>query len=58
MSTLPIDPNILVKRSEIPNLIAQLSYKNQSAAIEFLRVWGEKKSSITEIHEKLKEAIE
>lgn len=57
MSVLPIEPEILAKRSEIPSLIAKLSYKNESKAVEFVRMWGEKRSPITEIYEELKEAV-
>lgn len=57
MSALPIDPMLLAKRSEIPSLIAQLSYLDQKKAIEFLRIWGEKRMPITTIHGQLKDEL-
>lgn len=55
---LPINPDILQKRMEIPVKIAELSYKNEKQAIEFMRLWGEKRITINEIHEKLSTALE
>jgi len=53
MENLPIDLDILQKRKEIPVKIAELSYKDEEKAIHFMRMWGEKKIPITEIHELL-----
>lgn len=54
---LPIESEILMKRSEIPSLISQLSYQDEQQAIEYLRLWGEKKMPITTIHQELTTAI-
>lgn len=53
MNSLPIDPIILMKRVEIPGLIAELSYKDEKKAVEYLRIWGEKRMPITPLHEAL-----
>jgi hypothetical protein len=53
MSDLPIDPEFLEKRRMIPAKIAELSYKNEEAAIKYLRIWGEKKMAITELFDEL-----
>lgn len=50
---LPIDMDILQKRQEIPVKIAQLSYKDEQQAIQFIRLWGEKRIAISEIHAQL-----
>jgi hypothetical protein len=54
---LPIDQEILKKRSMIPNKIAELSYFNQEAAIKYLRIWGERKMPVTELFQELTEVI-
>ena len=56
--TLPIDPIILKKRAAIPGLIAKLSYTNEKKAIEFLRLWGERRIAITPLFEKLEIAVQ
>jgi hypothetical protein len=53
MSHLPIDPIILMKRGAIPELLARLSYQDQSKAVEYMRIWGEKKMPITTLHDVL-----
>lgn len=55
---LPIDPEILVKRSMISALIAKLSYRDEKAALHYLRIWGEKRMPITQLYLELEEAIE
>lgn len=50
---VPLDPLILSKRGAIPSLIAKLSYKNESKALEYLRIWGEKRMPVTTLHETL-----
>lgn len=58
MNNLPIDPIILMKRGAIPGLIAELSYKDETKAIEYLRIWGEKRMPITTIHNELTVELE
>jgi len=58
MSKFPIDPIILEKRGAIPGLIAQLSYQDETKAIEFLRVWGEKRMPITPLFAVLNEELQ
>lgn len=58
MNTLPIDPLILMKRGAIPGLIAELSYKDEAKAVEYLRIWGEKRMPITAIHSELTVELE
>ena len=47
MNKLPIDPIILEKRAAIPGLIAELSYQDETKAIKYMRIWGERKMPIT-----------
>jgi len=58
MLALPIDPIILMKGSAIAGLIAELSYKDETKAVEYLRIWGEKKMPITTIHAELTTELE
>lgn len=55
--SLPIDPELLIKRAEIPKLISELSYQDEAKAVEYLRVWGEKRMAITIIHSELTAAL-
>lgn len=48
-----IDMDIVQKRSEIPKKIAKISYVDKEKAIHFLRLWGEGKVAITELHNDL-----
>lgn len=57
MGNLPIDPIILKKRMRIPVLLAELSYLNEKAAIDYLRMWGEHKIPVTTLHDQLDEKI-
>jgi hypothetical protein len=57
MNDLPIDLEFLQKRAMIPVKIAELSYKNEEAAIKYMRIWGEKKMAITELFEELTSAL-
>jgi hypothetical protein len=50
---LPIDQDILKKRSMIPSKIAELSYLDSDAAIKYLRIWGERKMPVTELFQEL-----
>jgi hypothetical protein len=50
---LPIDQEILKKRSMIPTKIAELSYHDQEAAIHYLRIWGERKMPVSELFHEL-----
>ncbi len=50
---LPIDMDILKKRTEIPQKIAKISYVDKDKAIYFLRLWGEGKVAITELYNNL-----
>lgn len=50
---LPIDLDLLKKREEIPVKLAELSYNDPDSAIQLLRKWGEKKSTITDLHKEL-----
>jgi len=50
MSELPIDPIILLKRGAIPGLLAKLSYQDQTKAVKYMRIWGEKQMPITTLH--------
>lgn len=54
---LPIDLVILEKDSEIPTLISQLSYVDEQKAIEYVRIWGEKRMPITPLHAALSKEI-
>lgn len=54
---LPIDMDILQKRKEIPINLAKLSYIDKDQAVHFMRLWGEKRVTINEIHEQLTEAV-
>lgn len=54
---LLIDPAILARRSAIPGLIAELSYLDEHAAIEFIRIFGEHKMPITSMFNKLTKTI-
>lgn len=58
MSLLPIDPLILSKGAAIPGLIAELSYVDATKAVEYLRIWGEKRMPITSIHSELTSELE
>jgi hypothetical protein len=55
---LPIDQEILKKRSMIPSKIAELSYRDQDAAIHYLRIWGERKMPVTELFQELSDVLE
>lgn len=57
MANLPIDLDILQKRQEIPMKIAKLSYQDEDKALYFMRMWGEKRIAISEIHEQLSAAL-
>jgi hypothetical protein len=57
MNDLPIDLEFLQKRSMIPVKIAELSYKDEEAAIKYMRIWGEKKMAITELFAELTSAL-
>lgn len=54
---LPIDMDIIAKRKEIPEKLAELSYKNEKKALEYMRLWGEKKKPISELHADLTKAL-
>lgn len=58
MDNLPIDPIILKKRIAIPELIAKLTYHNESKAIEYMRIWGEKRMTITKLYDLLEKEFE
>jgi len=53
MNNLPICMDVLKKRSEIPKIIAEISYQDENKAIYYMRVWGEKRKPITELHDEL-----
>lgn len=55
MNELPIEPILLRKRMAIPELIAKLS--NQTKSIEYIRIQGEKRMSITELYGLLTEEL-
>lgn len=57
MDGLPINLEVLEKRTEIPELIAELSYRDQNQAVEFIRLWSKRRITIDEIHKKLHEAL-
>jgi hypothetical protein len=57
MNDLPIDLEFLQKRKMIPVKIAELSYKDEEAAIKFMRIWGEKKMAISVLFEELTTAL-
>jgi hypothetical protein len=57
MKDLPIDLEFLQKRSMIPIKIAELSYKDEEAAIKYMRIWGEKKMAISELFAELTSAL-
>ncbi|MEK3955641.1 MULTISPECIES: hypothetical protein [unclassified Psychrobacillus] len=45
------------KAIAIPELIARLSYQDQTKAIEFIRIWGEKRMAITKLYSLLIEEL-
>jgi len=47
---LPIDMDIIRKRQEIPEKIAALSYTDPQKAVKYIRLWGERKITISKIH--------
>lgn len=51
--TLPINPDILLKRKEIPEMLAKLSYIDKEKAIHYMRLWGEKRIPITPLYDEL-----
>lgn len=53
MTDFPIDPVIIQKHAAIPGLIAELSYIDEGSAIDYMRVWGEKKKPISTMFEEL-----
>jgi hypothetical protein len=55
---LPIDPEIIRKRAAIPAKIAELSYKDESTALRYIRIWGEKKMPITELFDALSKELQ
>ncbi|WP_416149458.1 hypothetical protein ACM26V_00210 [Salipaludibacillus sp. HK11] len=55
---LPIDPEILKKRMQIPKLLAKLSYQDEEEAIRLMRQWGEKKQPITSMYNELIDIVE
>jgi hypothetical protein len=57
MNDLPIDLEFLQKRKMIPVKIAELSYKDEAAALKYLRIWGEKKMAISELFDVLTSEI-
>lgn len=57
MQDLPIDPEFLRKRMLIPAKIAELSYCNEEAALKYLRIWGEKRMTISELFDELALAL-
>lgn len=57
MATLPICMDIVQKRGEIPKKIAEISYQDEKTAIHYMRIWGEKKMPITELHSELIKVI-
>ncbi|MFD2046046.1 hypothetical protein ACFSTA_12350 [Ornithinibacillus salinisoli] len=54
---LPIDLDLLKKREEIPEKLAELSYGNAEKAILLLRKWGERKSPITVLHKEISDCL-
>jgi hypothetical protein len=54
---LPIDLEFLQKRQMIPVKIAELSYRDEEAAIKYMRIWGEKKMAISELFAELTTAL-
>jgi len=54
---LPIDPAILMKKMEIPEKIAQLSYIDSEKAIKYMRIWGERKMPITPLYDELNKEL-
>lgn len=55
---LPIDNDIIQKRKEIPQKIAQLTYHDEELAIHFMRIWGKREQPISVIHKHLSESLE
>ncbi|MDP4085096.1 MAG: hypothetical protein Q8934_10850 [Bacillota bacterium] len=53
INNLPISEEILRKRQAIPVLIAKLSYVDQNMSLHYMRLWGEKKETITSLYEQL-----
>ncbi|MDD9312613.1 hypothetical protein PUS82_15165 [Cytobacillus firmus] len=58
MIEYPIDPEILRKRKAIPGLISELSYLNEDKAVNYIRIWGEKRMPITELFDELINTIQ
>jgi hypothetical protein len=55
--TLPLDLDLLQKRREIPEKLAQLSYMDPEKAIQLLRKWGEKQVPIAPLYEEIIQAL-
>jgi len=55
---LPIDLEFIKKKSEIPEKLAELSYKDQDEAVRLMREWGERKIPITAIHKELSDCLQ
>lgn len=49
----PIDPELVKMHSRLPVLLAELSHKNERAALEFLRAWGEGTKTIRKLYKEI-----
>ncbi|KOY81246.1 hypothetical protein I6G82_02915 [Lysinibacillus macroides] len=49
----PIDPELVKMHSRLPVLLAELSHKNEEAALELLRAWGEHTKPIRQLYKEI-----
>jgi hypothetical protein len=52
-----IEPEIIRKDQAIPCMIAQLSYLDQTLAVDFIRQYGEMSTPVTPMYDSLSNAL-
>lgn len=58
MNYLPIDRELVHKRAYLPVKLAELSHKDQEAALRLLREWGAGKQPISQLWSEAVEALD
>lgn len=53
----PIDWELVHMMAYLPVKLAELSYRDQEAAIDYLRDWGEKKKEVPQLWDEVTEAL-
>lgn len=53
----PIDPELVKMHSRLPVLLAELSRKNEKAALELLRAWGEGTKTVRKLYQEINEYL-